>query len=60
MLCMRVSLSVFGNVRALKKEIINNAPGRAAELGRRFPIPGYGSIMFFLREWNLIMVKEKR
>lgn len=51
--------SVFGNVRILTKEYIKNTTvGMAAKLGRMLPIPGYGYILFFFREWNLIMKKE--
>ncbi len=55
----KIIKSIFGNVRVLKKEIISNEQGRAAEIGRRFPIPGYADLIFFFREWNLIMEKEK-
>ena len=47
----------FCNTRILKKEIIKNSPGRAAALGRKLPIPGFGNLIFFFREWNLIMYK---
>lgn len=50
--------SVFGNVRVMKKEIIKNSQGRAAAIGRRFPIPGYGNLIFFFREWNLFIRKN--
>ncbi len=49
--------SVFGNVKAVKKEYINNMPGGAAKFGRKLPLPGYGSLIFFFREWEVCMKK---
>lgn len=51
-------ISVFGNVKKVKKEYIANMPGGAAKLGRKLPIPGYGELLFFFREWELFMRKE--
>lgn len=54
----KMIIDVFGNVKIVKKEYINNMQGGAARLGRKLPIPGYGSLIFFFREWLLYMVKE--
>ena len=51
-------VAVFGNVRIMTKEITKNSQGRAAALGRKLHIPGYEYLMFFCREWNLLMRKE--
>ncbi len=50
-------VSVFGNVNIYKWEQIQYMPGGAVELGKRFPIPGYGYLLFFFREWNIYMKK---
>ncbi|MBR4528969.1 MAG: class I SAM-dependent methyltransferase [Lachnospiraceae bacterium] len=54
----KIILSVFGNVKAVGKEYINNMPGGAARLGRKLRIPGYSRLVFLFREWELFMKKE--
>lgn len=56
----KIIKSVFGNVKACKKEYIKNMPGGAAKLGRMLPIPGYPSLIFFFREWEIFMRKDKK
>lgn len=53
----KMIISVFGNVKKVKKEYIANMPGGAAKLGRKLPIPGYGELCFIFREWELFMKK---
>lgn len=52
-----IVISVFGNVKACKKEYIKYMPGGAAKLGRKLKIPGYGNLIFFFREWEIYMKK---
>ncbi len=54
----KMILSIFGNIKVVKKEYIKNMPGGAAKIGRLFPIPGYGNLIFFFRQWELFMVKD--
>lgn len=54
----KMILSVFGNIKVVKKEYIKNMPGGAAKIGRLIPIPGYGNLIFFFRQWELFMVKD--
>jgi len=55
----KMILGVFGNLKVVKKEYIKNAQGGAAKLGRKLPLPGYTSLIFWLREWELYMIKNK-
>ncbi len=50
-------VTVFENVNIYKWEQLKYMPGGAVKLGRRFPIPGYGYLLFFFREWNIYMKK---
>lgn len=54
----KIILSVFGNINIMDKEYINNMVGGAAKLGRMLPVPGYGFLLFFFREWNIYMFKK--
>lgn len=54
----KMILSIFGNIKVVKKEYIKNMPGGAAKIGRLFPIPGYGNLIFLFRQWELFMVKD--
>ncbi len=56
----KIVMSVFGNIKIVKKEYFKNMPGGAAKLGRMFPIPGYGELYFIFREWELFIKKEKK
>lgn len=54
----KLILSIFGNIKIVKKEYIKNMPGAAAKIGRLFPVPGYGNLIFIFRQWELFMVKD--
>ena len=53
----KIIVSVFGNANLYKWKHIKYMPGGAVKLGRSFPIPGYGYLLFFFREWNIYMKK---
>ncbi|WP_029231320.1 class I SAM-dependent methyltransferase [Butyrivibrio sp. VCB2006] len=50
-------VSVFGNINIYKWKHIKYMPGGAVKLGKKFPIPGYGYLLFAFREWNIYMKK---
>ena len=54
----QIVLSVFGNIKVVTKAYFNNMPGGAARIGRKFPIPAYGKLFFFFREWVLFIRKK--
>jgi len=51
--------NIFGNIKIVGKEYIDNMPGGAARLGRKFHFKGMAKLIFVFREWHIYMSKQK-